>query len=88
MAIHAQHAGIEFDFHNEALSDFRTLGLFSRAQKGDITAIWDFAVCIFGEEQLGRILDALPSTDMESAMGFINGAVKAAAAQIGENPKN
>ena len=88
MAIHAQYAGVEFDFNNEALSDFRTLGLFSRIQKGDITAAWDFAVLIFGEDQFGHILDALPRTDVASVTEFINGAVSAAAVQLGENPKN
>ena len=88
MAIHAQYAGIEFDFDNEALSDFRTLGLFSRMQKGDIIAAWDFAEKVFGKEGLEHVLDSLPKTDVASVSEFINGAVTAAAKQIGENPKN
>ena len=86
--IHAQHMGVEFDLDQDALSDFRTLGLFSRMQKKDPTAAWDFAEKIFGTEQLDAILDKLPKTDVLSVIYFMYGAVKAAAAEVGENPKN
>ena len=86
--IHAQCQGVEFDLDEAALSDFRTLGLFSRMQAKDPTALWEYAVKVFGQEQLETILDQLPKTDVMSVINFMNGAVVAAAAAKGENPKN
>lgn len=80
--------GIAVDVKRDTFSDFKTLGLFSKARKGDIVAIYDFTEAVFGSDQLEAILAKLPSTQLDVVFGFVNKCIEAAAKSQGEDAKN
>ena len=88
MAIHAQYNGIEFDLNNDKLGTWDAFEMMTDAQDGDFTAAVRFARLLFGKEQFKRIKAQINSDDALVVLDFINGAIKAAAAAKGENPKN
>lgn len=86
--IHAQYNGIDFDLDASRLGTWDALELMTDAQDGDFTAMVRFARMLFGKEQFDAIKAQLASNDAMTVLDFINGAIKAAAAAKGENPKN
>ena len=88
--VHVQVRGIECDFDETAVNDFRMMGLLTRMKRNeqDYEASWDFVCRFFGEEQLERILDELEDTSTQSVLRFIQEATEEAAKVKGEDSKN
>lgn len=86
--IHAEYKGIAYDLDDSKLGTWDMLELITDAQEGDATAAVHFARLLFGKEQFARIKRELPDNEAATVMDFLKGALEAAAARKGENPKN
>ena len=88
MAIHASFQGIDFDLNTDGLDSWDALELVADAQSGKPAAVVQLVRLLFGQEQFARIKKQLPDNAVPTVVAFVTGALEAASAAKGENPKN